>query len=64
MLGNELDKGVTEQYDATNLELATLFAFDPDRYPGIQQEWADRVLSKATEADQTDCGLLFKEPTA
>lgn len=51
---------VSEAYADSNLEFATKFAADPERYPGIQQIWADMVLSRAAEADQSDCGPLFE----
>jgi hypothetical protein len=34
-----------EQYHAANLECARIIASDPDRYPGVTQEWAAMILS-------------------
>ena len=31
-------------YDAGNLEAARIIAADPDKYPGVMQEWAQMIL--------------------
>jgi hypothetical protein len=52
-------KRITKQYDDTNLLAATLLALDPERYPGVLQEWADTILSKAAQPDESEAGPLF-----
>lgn len=34
-----------EYYATANIECARLIAADPDRYPGLMQEWAAKVLN-------------------
>lgn len=34
-------------YQASNLACAKIVAADPDRYPGLMQEWAQLVLQRA-----------------
>ena len=46
---------LTEQYDATNLEIATRFAAEPTKYPerSLEALWVDLVITKASVADRT-----------
>lgn len=48
-------------FDAANLLAATLIAADPARYQGVLQEWADVILSKAAEPDESEAGPLFRQ---
>ena len=38
-----------ELYRAANVQAARIIATDPERYPGIMQEWAAKVLRTAGE---------------
>jgi hypothetical protein len=52
---------ITERYDAGNLEAASILAGDPKRYPGLPQEWADIVLTRAAQPDDAEAGPLFRK---
>jgi hypothetical protein len=39
-------------YTAGNIEAARIIAVDPDRYPGLLQEWARRVLSPSVRSTE------------
>jgi hypothetical protein len=47
-------------YTTSNLECACIIAADPERYQGVLQEWADRILSKAANPDDREAGSLFE----
>ena len=41
-----------DRYRAGNIEAARIIAVDPDRYPGLLQEWARRVLSPSVRSTE------------
>jgi hypothetical protein len=41
-----------------------LIASDPERYQGVLQEWADLILTKAAEPDESLAGPLFESRAA
>jgi hypothetical protein len=44
-----------DSYRAGTIEAARIIAADPDRYPGVMQEWAAMVLNLA--AERTEPGI-------
>ena len=52
---------VRASYSAANREAATLIASDPVAYPenSLMAQWADRILTKAAQPDQSEAGPLF-----
>jgi hypothetical protein len=38
-----------ESYRAGNIQAAKIISADPERYPGLMQEWAHRVLNPPAE---------------
>jgi hypothetical protein len=57
-------RAVREGCDAGNLEAATIIAADPVKYQGLMQEWADAILSKATQVPESEAGPLFAQRAA
>ena len=49
------------QYDRQNAACAAIIAADPDRYQGLMQEWARKVIERQTP---TVRGPLFRERAA
>ena len=45
-----------EVYRAGNLEAARIIASNPERCPGVMQEWAAMVLAKAAERTEPAIG--------
>lgn len=54
----------TEAYRQANLDCAQIVAERPDLYPGLMQEWAGMVLSKAENPSDAEAGPLFKTEAA
>jgi hypothetical protein len=51
MRGHMSTKGVQASMAASNAEAARIITADPNRYPGVLQEWAERILAPTTEAE-------------
>jgi hypothetical protein len=51
-------RSARDGFATSNLLVATLLASDPERYPGLPQEWSDIVLSQAAERDEAEAGPL------
>ena len=43
---------LAETYPRQNREAAKIIAAEPDRYPGLLQEWARRVLSPSVRSTE------------
>jgi hypothetical protein len=58
-------KKTADHYRAANEMSATIIASDQVRYPGLMQEWADMILSRAAAppADR-EAGPLFQKRRA
>ena len=56
---------ISGHYRAENLECAAIIAADPVRYPGLMQEWADMILSRAAAPPaEREAGSLFQKRRA
>lgn len=53
-----------EAYTMANLEAARIVAADPERYPGLMQEWASAVLTKAGAMNTDERELRLWEGAA
>ena len=51
---------ITDRYDQANLECACIIAGNPEKYQGVLQEWADRILTEAAEISDEEVGPLFE----
>jgi hypothetical protein len=51
---------IAAKFDEENLRAARIVAADPVRYPGLMQEWADMILSRAAAPPADwEAGPLF-----
>ena len=53
-------RSARQGYAASNLESATIIAANPEKYQGVLQEWADRILTEAAAPSDSEVGPLFE----
>ena len=55
-----IEPRIADRYRETNETCARIIAAEPERYPGLPQEWARLVLSRVAEPPaDAECGPLF-----